>query len=111
MLILFSYSLSSIFFETSSSTTVFIPYSLPYVEEGKIYIFQVLKNFIESRNLQLKKKANPFCHTYACYFSKINKMFRSPNKFINYLLYSGQNIAGKLKNELFIFGGAGNEEQ
>lgn len=38
-------------------------------------------------------------------------MFRSTNKFINYLLYPGQNIAGKLKNELFIFGGAGNEEQ
>lgn len=34
---------------------------------------------------------------------KINKMFRSTNKFINYLLYPGQNIAGKLKNELFIF--------
>lgn len=38
-------------------------------------------------------------------------MFRSTNKFINYLLYPGQNIAGKLKNELFIFGGAGNKEQ
>lgn len=38
-------------------------------------------------------------------------MFRSTNKFINYLLYLGQNIAGELKNDLFIFGGAENKEQ
>lgn len=51
------------------------------------------------------------CYTYACCFSKINKMFRSTNKFINYLLHPGQNIADELKNELFIFRGAGNKEQ
>lgn len=79
--------------------------------EKASYIFQLLKKTLQFfvRIYKLKKK--PFCDTYACYFSKINKMFRSTNKFINYLLYPGQNIAGKLKNELFIFGGAGNKEQ
>lgn len=72
------------------------------------YVFQVFFNFTQSTNIKVKKT---FCYTYACYFSKINKMFRSTNKFINYLLYPGQNIAAKLKNELFIFGGAGNQEQ
>lgn len=71
-------------------------------------IFQV---FLTLQNLQIYKIKKPFCYAYACHFSKINKMFRSTNKFINCLLYPGQNIAGKLKNELFIFEGAGNKEQ
>lgn len=72
-----------------------------------MYISIFLKNFIESTNFFFLKT----CYTYACCFSKINKMFRSTNKFINYLLHPGQNIADELKNELFIFRGAGNKEQ
>lgn len=71
--------------------------SLPYIAKSELL-------------LKIKNKTN-FGYTYACYFTKINKTLRSTNKFINYLLHPGQNIAGKLKNELFIFGGAGNKEQ
>lgn len=64
--------------------------SLPYIAKSELL-------------LKIKKKKNNFGYTYACYFTKINKTLRSTNKFINYLLHPGQNIAGKLKNELFIF--------